>query len=172
MTSPRRLLDLTAEAASFSIHEFFRPLLALGRLLRAGTGRSQVAEFAREDQTSLEEAKAMLRERLAKSRRYERLLLTQCLISAFASVLGSAISLLHVFHLESAVALVAILVASFLAVWLAFRIVKNRETIIEVKTVYRLMNSLDRDTAERVTKQVIWGRSKTRRPSRKEKSSR
>jgi len=172
MSSARRFLDLTVEAASSSVLEFFRPLLAIPHLLKSPVTSALIVEPTHEDQVSLEEAKAILREGLARGRHQERFLLTQCIIAALASVLALAISLLDAFRINGAVILAIILPISGFAVWVAFRVVKNRERIIELKTVYGLMKSVDRDTAERVVKQVMWGKRRGKRVSKKGKNPR
>lgn len=172
MTNTTKVLRLTSDAVVFSIQEFFRPLRAIPGLLKSRGDRSQhpASDLARE--ASLEEAQAILRYGLAERRHQERLLVTQCVLSAFASLLAVAISLLGMFQSESILSVAIVALISSFTVWVAFRVVRNREKIVELKTVYRLMKSIDRDTAERVVKQIAWGKPKEQGTRRKHKNRR
>src|ERR1700719_535724 len=105
MTNSKLFLSQTAETASFAFREYFRPLVAVVRFLKSSFSPSKSAESTPEDKISLEQAQALLRERLAKGRHHEKLLLMQSLISALASLLAVAISLMHAFDMELAIIL-------------------------------------------------------------------
>src|SRR5439155_1409913 len=108
MADSKPFLRDTAETASFAFREYFRPLVAVVRFLRSSPARSEIREKP-EEHPCLEDARAILRQRLAQGRRYEKLLLMQALISALASLLAVALSVMHAFDMELAVVL-AILV--------------------------------------------------------------
>jgi hypothetical protein len=160
MASSKSFLSETADTASFAFREYFRPLVAVTRFLKSRTVHSEPAEPAVEERASLQEAQALLRERLAKGRHHERILLIQAVICAIASLLAVAISFMYPLDVGLAIVLAVLLPISAFAVWLTVRLVQNREEIIELKTLRWVMKSLDRDTAESVIKQVSWGKTK------------
>jgi hypothetical protein len=72
MVTSKGFLSQTAETASFAFWEYFRPLIAVARYLKSSMAPSKVAESTPEDQASLDDAQALLRERLAKGRHHEK----------------------------------------------------------------------------------------------------
>jgi len=172
----------TAETATFAVREFFRPLVSIPRFLfnrfiRVSVLEEQVAIPAikatnQQNAVTIEDAKAILREGLMKRRGRERLLLTQCIVAAFISLLAVAIDLQHLFQIDSEFYFVLVLASGCFASWEVYRIVKNREELIELKTLHRLIKSVDQETAERLIKQVMWGKSNDRRGRKKTKTLR
>src|SRR5438874_2679657 len=99
MADPNNLFTETAGAASFAFREYFRPLVFAARILRLTVAPS---ESPASDEPSLTCAKAILRERLARGRHHEKVLLVLAVGSALASLLAVAISLLPALNVELA----------------------------------------------------------------------
>jgi hypothetical protein len=167
MMDAKPFLSQTAETASFAFREFFRPLVAVTRFWKLRRASSEIAGPHPENQASLEEAQTLLRERLARGRHHEKILLLQVVLSSLASLLALVISLMHAFDVQIAVVLFILLPVSTFAVWATFRFIHKREEIVELKTLRWVMKSVDRETAERVAKQVLWGKPERKRRSKK-----
>ena len=82
-------------------------------------------------------------------------------------VIALAISLLGPTHANNYVTFGLVTGIGLFTAWTAYRIVRNRESIVETKTLYRIMKSLDHDTGVRVVQQVIWHAPKKKRPRKK-----
>ncbi len=163
------IIDLTKEAAAFSAREYFRPIIAIMQAFKQREPLLKVREINCEERAGVEETKAILREWIVTSRHREKLLLTQFVVAAFAIVLSLTIFLLYAFQMDRVFILAVIPPIGLFAIWMAFRVVRNRETIVEAKTIYRLMKSIDSETAERVVKQVTWPAPKRPRKRGKDK---
>jgi hypothetical protein len=171
MINSNLFIRQTAEIASFAFREYFRPLVAVARFLKPRPASSELVECGPEYQTSLEQAQAILKQRLAKGRHYEKLLLTQAIIASLASLLGLVLSLMHAFDVKLLVVSLILLPLSTFAVWVTIRLARNREVIVELKTIRWVMKSLDKETAASVARQVIWGKSKKKRSPRKDEKT-
>jgi hypothetical protein len=178
MNNPKPFLSQTAETAAFAFREYFRPLVAPFHFLKSIRTPSKrpeappeaLSDRPPEGRISLKDAKAMLSERLAKDRRHGQMLLMQGLIAAFASLLALSISLMRAFDVRLTVILAVILPASTVGVWMALRIIRNREEIIELKTIRWVMKAVDDETAAQVARQVLWGKPERERQSRPDKA--
>src|SRR5712691_4690146 len=169
MANSNQFLTETADTASFAFRAYFRPVVAAARILRSTIAPHQPVVDSVGDRVSLEDARAILRERLAKDRHHEKILLVQGVISALASLLAVAISLMQAFNAEAAVVLAVLIPISIFAVWVTIRLVQNREKIVELKTIRWVINSVDEETAGGVVKQLIWCKPKKKRQRRKDK---
>ena len=169
MVDAKLFLSQTAQTASFALREYFRPLVVSGRFVKSWLVLAEPAESAAEDPIGLEVAKAVLRQRLARGRRSERLLLLQGIISAIGSLLALAISLMSAFDSRFPVVLAILIPGSVFAVWILVRLVQSREEIVELKTIRWVLQAVDPETAEQVAKQVASGKSAKRRKSPKNK---
>ena len=170
MTDSKPFLRETAETATFAVTEYFRPLGTAIHFVKSRITSPKPAESTAHDQTSLEDAKAILRERLAKGRHHEKILLMQGVLSALASLLAVAISLMNAFEVGLAVVLVVLIPISIFATWAVLRLIQNREEIVELKTIRWIMKSVDEETAVRVVKQVLWGKPKRKRSPKKDQN--
>jgi hypothetical protein len=170
MPDRQPFLSQTALTASFAFRQYFQPLVVAARFLRPKPIAPEAVESAAQDRLSLEVAEAILRQRLAHGRRYERLLLVLGTISALGSLLALAISLMFASGLGLPVTLAILIPASTFALWILVRLVQTREEIIELKTIRWVIKSVDRETAERVAQQVSWGRSPRKRKPRTDKN--
>ncbi len=173
MAESKRFLSQTAETASFALREYFRPLVAFASLFKPNVAPPESqAPAPHQDPISLEEAKSILRERLAEGRQHEKLLVTLAVISGLASLLALSISLMLAIGMGPVVVLAILVPSSVFALWVILRLVQNREKIIELKTIRWVMKAVDEETAERVMKQVLWGKPKKKRRSKKDKNAR
>lgn len=172
MSEVKPFLSQTAQTASFAFREYFRPLLAAARFWKSRQVSNESADFAADDRLSLEAAKAILRKRLAQGRRNERLLLIEGMTSALASLLTLAIALMFAFQLSLPVLLAILVPATTFGVWVLLRLLETREEIVELKTIRWVLKSVDQDTAERMAKQISWGKTGKKSESNKNKKPR
>lgn len=154
MADQNTFLGYTAEAATFAFREYFRPLVAGAHLLKSAVAPSQPVEQPEKDSLSLEGARAVLRERLAEGRHHEKVLLVSSVVSALASLFALVISLTPALNLDPGIVLAVLVPVSTFTVWVTLRLVRNRDEMVEWKTIRWLMKSVDEETAESVVKQV------------------
>ena len=128
MVESKSFLRETGKTAAFAFREYFRPIVVVGRFIKSSFASSGVAESlpvadacAETTQATMEMAKALLRERLVKDRHREKLLLIQGVITVLVSMLALAISLMHAFDVELAIAFAILLPVSLVALWVILR---------------------------------------------------
>jgi len=158
----------TKDTAAFAVRQYFRPLSSAVRLSKAALLPDEPAGPSPRKELDLDDAKAILHERLARGRHHERILLMQGVISAIVSLLSLLVSLLPAFGLDFTNVLAILVPVSVFAVWVVVRLVRNRETIIELKTIRWIINSVDKETAHQMVTEVLWSmpRKKRRRTSK------
>jgi hypothetical protein len=159
----------TAATASFALREYFRPLAVVLHIVKSSLTSAKGAEVADVDWVGLDEAQALLRERLAKGRHLEKLLLTQTIIASVATLVGLVTMLLQPFDVDLPILLAVLLPICAFGVWVTVRLIQRREEIVELKTLHWVMKSVDRETAERVARQLASGKAKRQHPSKKAK---
>ena len=158
----RTVLQITREAAADATKQFFAPLAVAFRLIwRKNHVILQYDHEYDAEHFDFEEVKTMLRDGLARSRQRERVLVTECIVSGILSVVASSISVLHVFEIKGMAVLAIILGISCLTGVLIYRIIRNREDIVETKMLYRLMKSVNAKTREDVILQIYRHQNKT-----------
>jgi hypothetical protein len=166
MIEANKFLRETSATASFAFREYFRPLVAGVRFLKSHTEPSERATPTPDARRAPDDVRALLRARLAQGRRHGRFLLLLSITSSLAALLAVVAALMQTLDMGLALRLASILLCIF-AAWMTQRLVRNREEIIELKTLRWLMQSIDAETAACVAKQVEWGEPLRKRPSRK-----
>jgi hypothetical protein len=122
--------------------------------------------------SNLSDVGLFLRTELTKNRRHGKFLLTQAIIASVGSLVAAVIALAHAFDLDLQLIIIFVIPAAITAVWATLRIVRNREAVVELKTIRWLLKSVHRETAERMAKEVAWGEPQKESRIRRQKKKR
>ncbi|HEV8060988.1 MAG TPA: hypothetical protein VGP68_14000 [Gemmataceae bacterium] len=184
MNKMETLGSLTRKAFFDAIREYFRPI---GTLLRIPPYRTRDWAFhaptkvancdvhaivlpsnarpdaERDTTTAVEAVQQHIRFSLRATRNHEKLLLALCIACGLAGFSIAILLLMVQLKMEPEFILLLSIGLCFIFGSIVSRILGSREKIVQLKTLYRLMESIDHETAERMVKQVTWENPRMRR---------
>ena len=149
----------TGRTALLAVREYFSPLCVVGGFVRSFLAPARAARSAAAEHITPHQARTLLKERLARRRGLEReLLLVLVVLSALMSML--AVILLAIQQLDGlgAVSVAGEVVLGAASVYAIIELIRNRAGIVTLKTLRWVMKSVDQETAERIAKQLTWGK--------------